>query len=204
MNPRAASSRVARITSRRCWRQPERSYGRAHAAFPLRHLVSSDRDWGCVGVFSLMAVESTVFPIPSEVIVLPAAYRARQGGLNFWGVVAASTPGSWFGSSLSCWFAYVVGRPLILKYGGYFGVPEKKGLARRVLDPALLERRPLLRAAASRRSPPHLPVGGGCAQYPVGSRARLPLFRADPPGRSSVLRTHPAGRSRCATRLISR
>jgi membrane protein YqaA with SNARE-associated domain len=75
-----------------------------------------------------MAVESTVFPIPSEVIVLPAAYRARQGGLNFWGVVAASTPGSWFGSSLSCWFAYVVGRPLILKYGGYFGVPEKKGL----------------------------------------------------------------------------
>jgi membrane protein DedA with SNARE-associated domain len=86
------------------------------------------RDWGYVGVFLLMAVESTVFPIPSEVVVPPAAYWAQQGVLNFWGVVAASTLGSWFGSSLSYWFAYAVGRPLILKYGKYFLVPEKKWL----------------------------------------------------------------------------
>ena len=85
-------------------------------------------DWGYAGVFLLMAVESTVFPLPSEVVVPPAAYWAQQGHLSFWGVVMASTLGSWFGSSLSYGFAAWVGRPAILKYGKYFFVPEKKWL----------------------------------------------------------------------------
>lgn len=86
------------------------------------------RQWGYTGVFVLMAVESTVFPIPSEVIVPPAAYWAQQGEMNFWGVVFAATFGSWFGSSLSYLAAASLGRPLILKYGKYFFVPEKKWL----------------------------------------------------------------------------
>ena len=85
-------------------------------------------EWGYPGVFLLMAIESTVFPLPSEVVVPPAAYWAQQGHLSFWGVVLASTLGSWFGSSLSYWFAARVGRPAILKYGKYFFVPEKKWL----------------------------------------------------------------------------
>ncbi len=86
------------------------------------------REWGYTGVFVLMAVESTVFPIPSEVIVPPAAYWAQQGEMNFWGVVFASTLGSWAGSSLSYWVAAELGRPMILRYGKYFLVPEKKWL----------------------------------------------------------------------------
>lgn len=85
-------------------------------------------EWGYPGVFLLMAIESTVFPLPSEVVVPPAAYWAEQGHLSFWGVVLASTLGSWFGSSLSYAFAARVGRPMILKYGKYFFVPEKKWL----------------------------------------------------------------------------
>lgn len=85
-------------------------------------------DWGYPGVFLLMAIESTVFPLPSELVVPPAAYWAQQGHLSFWGVVFASTLGSWFGSSLSYVFAARVGRPVILKYGKYFFVPEKKWL----------------------------------------------------------------------------
>lgn len=86
------------------------------------------RQWGYTGVFALMAVESTVFPIPSEVIVPPAAYWAVQGEMNFWGVVAASTFGSWFGSALSYTVAQHLGRPIILRYGKYFFVPESKWL----------------------------------------------------------------------------
>lgn len=86
------------------------------------------REWGYTGVFVLMAVESTVFPIPSEVVVPPAAYWAHQGEMNFWGIVLASTFGSWFGSSLSYFAAATLGRPLILRYGKYFFVPEKKWL----------------------------------------------------------------------------
>ena len=85
-------------------------------------------EWGYAGVFTLMAIESTVFPLPSELVVPPAAYWAQQGHLSFWGVVAASTLGSWVGSSLSYAFAAWVGRPVILKYGKFFLVPEKKWL----------------------------------------------------------------------------
>lgn len=85
-------------------------------------------EWGYPGVFVMMAIESTVFPLPSEVIVPPAAYWAQQGRLSFWGVVAAATLGSWAGSALSYWVARVAGRPLILKYGKYLFVPEKKWL----------------------------------------------------------------------------
>ncbi len=83
-------------------------------------------EWGYVGVFVLMAIESTVFPLPSELVIPPAAYWATQGRLHFWGVVAAATLGSWAGASLSYAVARGVGRPLILKYGRYVFVPEKK------------------------------------------------------------------------------
>ena len=86
------------------------------------------REWGYTGVFLLMAVESTVFPIPSEVVIPPAACWAQQGEMSFWGVVLASTFGSWTGASLSYWVAQSLGRPLILRYGKYFLVPEKKWL----------------------------------------------------------------------------
>lgn len=83
-------------------------------------------DQGYLGVFLMMAVESTVFPLPSEVVVPPAAYWASQGRFTFWGVVMASTLGSWFGSALSYLAARQLGRPLILRYGRYFFLPEKK------------------------------------------------------------------------------
>ena len=47
------------------------------------------RDWGYLGVFLLMALESSIVPIPSEVVMPPAAYWAAQGRMSFWGVVAA-------------------------------------------------------------------------------------------------------------------
>jgi membrane protein DedA with SNARE-associated domain len=84
--------------------------------------------WGYPGVFVMMAIESTVFPLPSEVVVPPAAYLATQGHMNFWGVVAAATLGSWAGSAASYWVARTVGRPLLLRYGRYVFVPEKKWL----------------------------------------------------------------------------
>jgi membrane protein DedA with SNARE-associated domain len=84
--------------------------------------------WGYAGVFVLMAIESTVFPLPSEVVIPPAAYLATQGHMHFWGVVAAATLGSWAGSALSYAVARAVGRPLLLRYGRYVFVPEKKWL----------------------------------------------------------------------------
>jgi membrane protein DedA with SNARE-associated domain len=85
-------------------------------------------DQGYLGVFVMMAVESTVFPLPSEIVVPPAAYWASQGTFSFWGVVLVAALGSWFGSALSYLVARRLGRPLILRYGRYFFVPESKWL----------------------------------------------------------------------------
>ena len=84
--------------------------------------------WGYAGVFVMMAIESTVFPLPSEVVIPPAAYYAEQGRFHFWGVVMAATLGSWAGAAISYGVARAVGRPLILRYGRYVFVPESKWL----------------------------------------------------------------------------
>lgn len=86
------------------------------------------RDWGYLGVFVLMAIESTVFPLPSELVIPPAAYWAARGEMHFWGVICASTLGSWAGAAISYAVARAVGRPLILRYGRFVFVPEGKWL----------------------------------------------------------------------------
>ena len=86
------------------------------------------RDWSYLGVFVLMAIESTVFPLPSELVIPPAAYWVARGELSFWGVVGAAVLGSWLGAALSYGVARALGRPLILRYGGWVLVPEAKWL----------------------------------------------------------------------------
>jgi membrane protein DedA with SNARE-associated domain len=81
---------------------------------------------GYVGVFLLMAAESSILPVPSEIVMPPAAYWASQGHMSFWGVVAAGTAGSWFGSAVSYWLARWIGRPLVMRFGKYVLMPPKK------------------------------------------------------------------------------
>ncbi len=95
-----------------------------HSAFVwMMELV---RDWGYAGVAFLMALESSIFPVPSEVVVPPAAFWATQGHMNIYLVILAGTVGSWIGSAATYWISYWVGRPLVFRYGKYFGFsPEK-------------------------------------------------------------------------------
>lgn len=82
--------------------------------------------WGYLGVFLLMALESSIVPIPSEVVMPPAAYWAAQGRMSFWGVVLAGTAGSWFGSIVSYLVSRAVGHPIVMRYGKYFLMPAEK------------------------------------------------------------------------------
>lgn len=92
-------------------------------------------DWGYLGVFVMMALESTIVPIPSEIIMPPAAYWAEQGRFSLWGVILAGGLGSTFGSSLCYVFTYTVGRAFVLRYGRYFLLPpERLELAERWLN----------------------------------------------------------------------
>lgn len=74
-----------------------------------------------------MAMESSIFPVPSELIVPPAAILAAQGGsMTVPGVILAGTFGSWLGSTLTYWAAMFVGRPIVMRYGKYFLMPPDK------------------------------------------------------------------------------
>jgi membrane protein DedA with SNARE-associated domain len=86
------------------------------------------RDWGYAGVVILMALESSIFPVPSEVVVPPAAILAASSGsgMTFTGVIIAGTFGSWLGSAITYYVALWVGRPIIVRYGRYFFVPRDK------------------------------------------------------------------------------
>ena len=81
---------------------------------------------GYWGIIALMAMESSIFPVPSEVVIPPAAYWAAQGKLNFWGVIAAGTFGSWLGAAITYWISRWLGRVIILKWGRFFFISEHK------------------------------------------------------------------------------
>ncbi len=67
-------------------------------------------------ILLLMLLESTVIPVPSELVVAPAAYHAASGELNVILVVLFATIGADLGASINYFVALYVGRPVIYKF----------------------------------------------------------------------------------------
>jgi membrane protein DedA with SNARE-associated domain len=84
------------------------------------------QEWGYPGIILLMAMESSIFPVPSEIVIPPAAFLATQGRFNVWGVIAAGTFGSWLGASVTYWVSRWLGRIVIVKWGRLFMISEAK------------------------------------------------------------------------------
>ncbi len=66
----------------------------------------------------LMMIESTFMPLPSELVVPFAAYKAAQGELNVLLVILFGTIGALCGSLINYTLAYYLGRPLVYKFAG--------------------------------------------------------------------------------------
>jgi membrane protein DedA with SNARE-associated domain len=96
----------------------------------MHHLLETWFSWvltgGYLGIIVLMAMESSIFPVPSEIVIPPAAFLAAQGKLSFTGVVVAGTLGSYLGSAITYWASRLIGRPLIVRYGRFVFVSPKK------------------------------------------------------------------------------
>ena len=67
-------------------------------------------------IFVLMLLESTVIPVPSELVVAPAAYHAAGGNLDIWLVILFSTLGADVGVTINYLAGWYLGRPIIYKF----------------------------------------------------------------------------------------
>jgi membrane protein DedA with SNARE-associated domain len=83
---------------------------------------------GYFAVALLMGIESSILPLPSEVVIPPAAHLAHTGQipLSLWGIVLAGTIGSWLGAAAMYWAAAFAGRPLFMKYGRIVMITPQK------------------------------------------------------------------------------
>lgn len=91
----------------------------------VEYIVAGISAGGYMGLFLLMALESMVAPVPSEVVMPFAGYLVLQGRFEFWTAVLVSGFGSIFGSLISYYMGAYLGRPFILKFGKYLLLEEE-------------------------------------------------------------------------------
>lgn len=87
-------------------------------------IVSYIGDMGYLGIFALMFLESTFFPFPSEIIMIPAGYLAYKGEMNIYMIISVGILGSIAGALFNYYLAMHFGRAFILRYGRYFFIKE--------------------------------------------------------------------------------
>jgi membrane protein DedA with SNARE-associated domain len=102
----------------------------------MHQIIQNLSDWylhalqslGAVAVLLLMIMESSFLPLPSEVIIPPAAHLADTGQISvgFTAIILAGALGSWLGSTIMYWLARLAGRPLVLRYGRLVLFPPEK------------------------------------------------------------------------------
>jgi len=80
---------------------------------------------GYIGIFFLMFLESSFFPFPSEIVMIPAGYLAFQGDMNIYVAIVIGILGSVAGAVFNYYLALSFGRSFLLKYGKYFLLKEK-------------------------------------------------------------------------------
>lgn len=102
----------------------------------INWIVAVVGEWGYPGIVVMMFLESSCFPFPSEVVMIPAGYLSSPGyvgsaqykpdhEMNLYVAIAMGIIGSWLGALFNYYLALVLGRPLLLKWGKYFFISEK-------------------------------------------------------------------------------
>jgi membrane protein DedA with SNARE-associated domain len=92
----------------------------------IHWLLETIGSMGYPGIFLLMAMESSIIPVPSELVMPPAGFLIYQGRMDWLPAILAGTLGSLAGAYANYFAARYLGRPLILKYGRYVLIPPDK------------------------------------------------------------------------------
>lgn len=93
-------------------------------------LLSIIRELGYIGIFIGMTIESSFFPFPSEIILIPAGALVAKGEMNFLLVFIAGLFGSLLGAWINYAIAFFLGRKtvdlLVDKYGRFLFITKTK------------------------------------------------------------------------------
>jgi membrane protein DedA with SNARE-associated domain len=91
----------------------------------IQWLLDRFRDLGYPGIVVLMAIESSILPLPSELVMPPAGYLAAKGEMNFGIAIACGVFGSILGALANYGLAAWLGRAFVRKVGRYVLVSER-------------------------------------------------------------------------------
>ncbi|MGM0533193.1 MAG: DedA family protein [Campylobacterota bacterium] len=89
-------------------------------------ILESVSGMGYWGIFFLMALESSFFPFPSEVVMVPAGYLVYKGEMNMFLVLISGIGGSLFGALVNYYIAARWGRAFMLRWGRYMFINPQK------------------------------------------------------------------------------
>ena len=96
----------------------------------IETILSIINELGYWGIFFGMTLESSFFPFPSEIILIPAGALIAQGEMTILPVFIAGLLGSLAGALINYFLALCLGRTvidsLILKYGKVFFISQKQ------------------------------------------------------------------------------
>ena len=90
----------------------------------VNFIVETVGSLGYLGIFLMMFLESSFFPFPSEVVMIPAGYLAYKGEMNMFIAIVAGILGSLAGALFNYYLAIKFGRKFLIKYGKYFFIKE--------------------------------------------------------------------------------
>ncbi|MDN5068834.1 DedA family protein [Aliarcobacter butzleri] len=91
----------------------------------VNFIVETVSSLGYFGIFIMMFLESSFFPFPSEVVMIPAGYLASKGEMNIYLVLLFGILGSLAGALFNYYFAIKLGRTFLLRYGKYILISEE-------------------------------------------------------------------------------
>jgi membrane protein DedA with SNARE-associated domain len=90
-----------------------------------QQLVDLIFDWGYLGIFIMMAIESSFIPFPSEIVLVPAGYLASKDEMSITYIMMSAVSGSLVGAFVNYYLAFTLGRKFLLRYGKYFFISHE-------------------------------------------------------------------------------